>query len=149
MIRNFTERIFRIPLILYILNSVIVSLIDTLIVWVLYREMDVFLVTANTICVISGFLIHYLLSSKSVFQADLGMKGFLIYLGTFLLGLALADSLIYAGEHYIFIGYNESLSFLFSKAISILIPFFMLYYLRKMLFSFLKNRIIGANELQS
>jgi hypothetical protein len=111
--------------------------------------MNVFLVTANTVGVISGFIIHYLLSSKSVFQTELGLKGFVIYLGTFLLGLILADSLIYAGEHYIFIRFEKSLSFLYSKGLSIIIPFFMLYYLRKILFHLFRNKDMNVKEQQS
>lgn len=128
------------PMMKYLLYSVLVTFIDTAIVWVLYRSLQVNLVTANSIGVITGFIIHYTLSSKSVFQTELGLGGFVIYFGTFLLGLIIADGLIYLGEHYIFHSLNANMSFLLSKGISIIIPFFFLYLIRKMLFDSLKNK---------
>ena len=135
------------PFIRYMLYSVYVTLIDTAVVWVLYRILNINLVTANTTGVITGFVIHYLLSSKSVFQTKYGMGGFGIYFGTFLMGLVLADWLIYLGETYLFLDINKDLSFLLSKGISIVIPFFVLYFIRKSLFNIMNNKVVNSNEL--
>ena len=128
------------PMMRYLFYSVMVTFIDTTIVWVLYRVLQVDLVAANSVGVITGFIVHYTLSSKSVFQTDLGLAGFAIYLGTFLLGLIFADSLIYLGEHELFHHLNANLSFSLSKGISIIVPFFFLYLIRKMLFGHLKKK---------
>jgi putative flippase GtrA len=128
------------PIMRYFLYSVFVTFIDTAIVWVLYRMLFFDVVTANTIGVVTGFVIHYILSSKAVFQTKFGVISFTIYLGTFFMGLVLADLLIFLGEHYIFVGLSENLSFLLSKGISIAIPFFFLYFTRRTLFEKLKNR---------
>lgn len=124
----------------YIFYSVIVTLIDTAVVWSLYHIFSADLIIANTTGVVTGFIIHYLLASKAVFRTDLGIPGFIIYLGTFFIGLLLADWLIYAGENYLFAGLQENIRFLSSKGISILIPFFFLYFLRKFLFDLIRTK---------
>ncbi len=122
------------PLIRYILISILVCFIDTTIVWSLYRGIHINLVTANSAGVITGFIIHYCMSSKTVFATKLGIKGFSIYFGTFLFGLIMADWLIYSGEHFIFNKFSEDVGFLCSKGMSVFIPFFILYFIRKSLF---------------
>lgn len=124
----------------YFVYSVIVTLVDTLIVWTLTRFSSIQIVTANTIGVVTGFILQYLLSSKSVFDTEYGSAGFIIYLGTFLLGLAAANWLTYVSYEHIFVGFAEDLRILLSKGVSIAIPFFLLYYLRKYLFLLLNKR---------
>jgi 6-pyruvoyltetrahydropterin/6-carboxytetrahydropterin synthase len=86
----------------YFFYSVIVTVVDTGIVWALVRFSSVHLVTANTIGVVTGFLLHYLLASKSVFDTEYGIAGFVIYLATFLVGLVLANWLIFMSYNYVF-----------------------------------------------
>lgn len=136
------KEISRTPMLRYFLYSVVVTVLDTVIVWVLYRVLHLNLVTSNSIGVITGFLVHYVLSSKSVFQEEYGITGFVIYFSTFLFGLAFADGLIYIGEHYLFDSLSNNLSFLMSKGLSILIPFFLLYFIRKFLFDLLKKNYV-------
>lgn len=124
----------------YIFYSVIVTFIDTAVVWSLYHIFSADLIIANTTGVVTGFIIHYLLASKAVFRTDLGITGFIIYLGTFFIGLLLADWLIYTGENYLFAGFQENIRFLSSKGISILVPFFFLYFLRKFLFDLIRTK---------
>lgn len=140
--KNKLRLLLEIPIIIYMLNSVIVGLLDTIIVWILYRLLQLDLVAANTIGVVTGSVIHYCISSKSVFRAKLGVMGFLIYFGTFLLGLMMADFLIYIGDHYIFTEFGKDLRFLMSKALSVLLPFFVLYFLRRQLFKRLSARAV-------
>lgn len=137
------------PFMLYMLYSVLVTIIDTAVVWLLFRVMNVNLVAANTTGVITGFIIHYLLSSKSVFQAKYGIAGFSIYFGTFLMGLAMADWIIYTGDHYLFRNFNADLCFLLSKAVSIIIPFFVMYFIRRILFNILNSKAAHSNEQQN
>ncbi|MEL7656757.1 MAG: GtrA family protein [Bacillota bacterium] len=129
----------------YLFYSVIVSIVDTGIVWALVRFSVADLVAANTIGVVTGFLLHYILASKSVFNTEYGMTGFAIYLGTFLFGLTFANWLIYISYHYVFIAYTVDLRILLSKGVSIGVPFFAMYYLRKYLFLML-NRNLKRKE---
>jgi putative flippase GtrA len=126
------------PIVYYMFNSVIVTIIDTFIVWLLYRIVHIDIVTSNTIGVITGFIIHYILSAKAVFKVKHNLLSFLVYLGTFFIGLVFADWLIYIGENRLFLSFHEDISFLLSKGISVVLPFFLLYFIRKIIFNWLQ-----------
>lgn len=128
-------------LLLYLCYSIIVTMIDISIVWVLHKIFNINIVAANTVGVLSGTVLHYLLSIKSVFNFDYGVSGFSIYFITFLFGLSLADALIYIGDSYLFNILTDNLNFLLSKSLSVVVPFFCLYYLRKLLYRIAKRNI--------
>ncbi|WP_069999813.1 GtrA family protein [Cellulosilyticum sp. I15G10I2] len=122
------------PLIKYFIYSVLAAVIDGGLVWLLISYFDVSLVYANTTGVILGFFIHYVLASKSIFNAAYGLLGFLIYIGTFVVGLFLAGGLISLCYQYVFYFLSRELNFLFSKGVSLIVPFFVLYFMRKYLY---------------
>lgn len=124
----------------YFFYSVIVTAVDTGIVWALVRFSPVHLVVANTVGVVTGFLLHYLLASKSVFNTEYGIAGFIVYLATFLFGLAFANWLIYMSFHYVFHTLALDLRILMSKGVSVAVPFFAMYYIRKHLFLLLNRK---------
>ena len=121
------------PVIRYGLNSCFVTVI-------LYRGFGMHIVIANTIGVVTGFLIDYRLSVHFVFEHAEGKRGFSIYLITFLIGLVLADVLVYLSAEYWFVSMSKFWNALFSKGISIVVPFFFLYFLRKGLYASLGQR---------
>lgn len=127
------------PLLKYFGYSIVATIIDVAIVWILHNLFNIIIVGANTIGIFVGFIIHYLLASKSVFDSEYGTKGFFIYFVTFLFGLCLADILIYIGTYYLFTKFINNVNFLFSKGLSIVVPFFALYYLRKFLYEIVKS----------
>lgn len=139
---NIMKRILRGELAItnYFVYSVVVTIVDTGIVWALVRFTSTHLVAANTIGVTTGFLLHYLFASKSVFKTEYGVAGFVIYLSTFLFGLNFANWLIVMSYDYVFTAYAVDLRILLSKGVSIGVPFFAMYYMRKYLFIML-NRI--------
>lgn len=124
----------------YFCFSALSTLLDVAVVWVLLHQFKVDLVIANTVGVISGFILSYLLSSKTVFDTELGAPGFIIFFGTFLLGLVAADALISGSYRLIRPHISEHFAFLISKGVSIVIPFFGLYFLRKWLYGLLRKR---------
>lgn len=124
----------------YFFYSVIVTIVDTGIVWALVRFSPVHLVAANTAGVVTGFLLHYILASKSVFHTEYGIAGFIVYLATFLFGLALANWLIFMSYHYVFYAFTLDLRILMSKGVSVAVPFFAMYYIRKYLFILLNRK---------
>ena len=126
-------------LIKYLSYSVFVTVIDVLVAWILMK-FNMSLVLSNTIAVIVGFIIHYLLSSKSVFNADYGAIGFAVYFITFIIGLVSADSLIYVSYHYVFFMFNDNINFLMSKCVSIVTPFFIMYFIRKYAYSLIEKK---------
>ncbi|BBF42942.1 predicted membrane protein [Lachnospiraceae bacterium KM106-2] len=117
-------------LMIYFTNSVLVTILDVCLVYVLYRIGHVNLVVANTIGVVTGFFIDYLLSKKLVFTMNRGRRDFVIYFGTFLIGLVFADCLIYLGNQVLFVSFDPKMNFIMSKGLSVAGPFFLLYLLR-------------------
>ena len=122
----------------YGINSVVTTVVDTAIVWILVK-MGISIVAANTTGVIVGFLLGYVLTAAYVFQAAKGKMGFVIYFGTFLIGLVLADYLIWLGNTRLFTAFSESVNFLLSKGLSIVVPFFVMYFLRKIMYGMLEK----------
>jgi len=127
-------------LMIYGVNSILVTFLDVFIYWMLLRYTNIPLIGANTIGVVSGFIIHYALSSKTVFKTNYSSRGFIVYLLTFLLGLVLANCLVYASYHYLFIYLGPNGRQLASKVVSIVIPFFALYYLRKYIYDKMNSK---------
>ena len=82
------------PILKYLLISIFVTVVDAAIVWVLSIRMVVGLGIANTVGVVVGQVIHYGLASGQVFEMEFGTVGAVIYFGTFLLGLLLANWII-------------------------------------------------------
>lgn len=140
LVKGLFKRIMTRPLLSYLFNSVVVTVLDSVIVWILYRLLKVDLLVSNTVGVITGFIVHYILSVKAVFRTKYDTVSFIVYLATFLFGLVLADYLIYIGEHNLFLNAGADASFLLSKGISIVLPFFLLYFIRKLIFNYLSNR---------
>jgi len=95
---------------------------------------------ANTIGVVAGFLLGYVLASKRVFEANYSMPSFLIYFGTFLGGLVLADVLITVTHRSLIVSCPEWFAFLVSKGVSVVVPFFAMYFARKVLYAQLRRK---------
>lgn len=113
----------------YGIFSILVTIIDTSIVYVLFGHVTANIVIANTTGVIIGFIIHYFLAIDNVFATKPSLASFSIYLGTFFIGLILADYIIWLFYHVFMLG------FFVSKGASIVIPFFVMYGMRKAIYS--------------
>ncbi len=130
----------------YLFYSVLSTILDVIIVWILYLGLKIDLTVSNTAGVVAGFILDYFLSSKRVFEANYGISAFLIYFGTFLFGLLLADTLITVSNRALLPYCSETLAFLISKGISIVLPFFVLYFARKFLYATLNRRGKDTHE---
>lgn len=124
------RRIFR-----YGINSIIVTIFDTIIVFLLFSYLGVNLIVSNSIGILVGFLIHYYISIKTVFAMESNRIAFIVYLGSSLIGLVVAD--------YIILTFYEMLGFslLLSKIASIVIPFFIIYNIRKTIYLYIQKEI--------
>lgn len=85
----------------YLFCSIISTVFDVAIVWCLYHLAGVSLVVANTVGVVAGFLISYVLSARQVFETRYDAASFAIFFATFLMGLVCADGLILWTEHLV------------------------------------------------
>ena len=112
----------------YGLISVFVTVIDVTVSRL--SESFVNAVVANTIGVVVGFLVQYYLTSRHVYNSK-NVRTFTIFLLTFFIGLFLANLIVYFSRYYLFGGSDGAMAFLVSKGLSIVLPFFVMYYLRK------------------
>ena len=115
----------------YLLISCLATLADASLVWLLYRQLGMGLVVANTLGVLCGFVISYLLAARLVFRGLRNRRGLAVFFLTFLGGLVLADLLIFWGETRWFATFEEGWRFFLSKGLSIVVPFFMMYEIRR------------------
>ena len=117
----------------YGLISVGVTLVDVLLTYI-FKHFTL-LVIANTIGVVTGGIIQYILNAKLVFHVKNNNKNIAIYVITFIGGLLIANLIIYF-SNMLFSMYlsNDKIVFLISKGLSIVIPFFVLYFVRKELY---------------
>ncbi len=112
----------------YFMISVFVTLIDILVSW--GTEFIVPVIYANSIGVLTGFIIQYFMTSKYVYNKK-NIKVFIKFFITFLIGFVLADLIIYLFRIIIFENSEKLIVFMISKGFSIVIPFFVMYFIRK------------------
>ncbi len=124
----------------YFAYSCLSTIIDVVIVRVLFGVCAMELVLANTIGVVCGFVVSYLLSAKSVFGVNVGVASFAVFFGTFILGLFMANWLIESTFLLANGPLSETLAFWLSKGVSVVVPFFIMYYIRKFLYAKLRER---------
>lgn len=114
----------------YFLISVFVTLVDVVVSRVSERFVDI--VIANTIGVVTGFVIQYFLCTRKVYAGS-SVKTAVIFFLTWLFGLGLANLIVYVVRVLIFANREGILYYLIGKGASIAIPFFILYFIRKKL----------------
>ena len=134
----------------YVLISVFVTVLDIAVslssetlFWPLFFKTDKNLCEqfGNALGVVIGFIVQYFLCSKKVYNRK-DIRSFLIFLGTFLIGFALAQGIIYVIRDVILrqndlpwtvpiVNMPIRLAFWLAKFASIVIPFFVMYFLRK------------------
>ena len=127
-------------LIIYGTCSVVSTIFDTAVVWIMFHLINLDLAVANTGGIIVGFLFDFFVSSRIVFKTKYSPASFLIYFSTFIVGLFVANFLITYSYDIAILHFSEGISFLISKAVSIVLPFFGLYFIRKGLYSLLNRR---------
>lgn len=101
--------------------------------YVLYLGLDKNLIFSNTTGLIVGFFFTFL-ASKIVFHKNHTLKGFLVYLGTFLLGMVLDNLIIKLASGFFIKFFAKNIAFLISKLLSGIVPFAVSYILRKKIF---------------
>ncbi len=114
--------------ILYSAISVFVTFLDVFLCRL--SELVFSPVVSNTIGVVSGFILQYFLTSRHVYNSR-NIKTFVIFLLTFFIGLILANSIVWICREILFEGDNTNVAFLISKGASVVLPFFVMYYIRK------------------
>ena len=102
----------------------------------------------NAVGVITGFIVQYFLCTKKVYAGS-SLRTMVIFFLTWLLGLALAEGIIYVIRTLVFHDAEGMLYFLIGKGFSIVIPFFITYFIRKMLIPARETETNKAEEAES
>jgi len=115
--------------VIYFLISVFVTLVDIVVTRISERFVDI--VIANTIGVVTGFVIQYFLCTRKIYKGSI--RSAVIFFVTWLFGLGLANLIVYVVRVLIFNNREGLIYYLIGKGASIAIPFFILYFIRKKL----------------
>lgn len=118
----------------YGIISVIITIIDVIVVRLLYLN-DIKLVYANTAGMITGSIVQFILNSKFTFKNEINLKYLIYHFGTFLFGVWLANTIIDFSYNLLLKNISEVFSFYIAKGLSIILPFFVLYFIRAYLFN--------------
>lgn len=118
------------PLVRYTAISIFVALIDMCVSRLTENFLPLLL--ANTAGIVTGFLIQFLLTARFVYHKR-NQKSFLVFFGTFLLGLLAANAIVWFSRTALFQNSDAFIPFLVSKGLSIVLPFFGNYFLRRKL----------------
>lgn len=111
----------------YFLASCMAGIIDLIVSCLLYRGARLNYLFSCNAGIVSGFIFQYFYCIKYVFKKGSSVNSVLIFIVTFIFGFILADFTMW-------IGYNlMHLVFLISKFLSMGIPFFITYFIRRKL----------------
>ena len=111
----------------YFLISCLASIVDLIISNYLYNVTQINYLLACNLGIAVGFLFQYFTGMKYIFKEGSKSKSFAIYLSTFAIGLFLATMTMWISYEILY------MSFLYSKLLSMLVPFFITYFLRRAL----------------
>ena len=132
----------------YIIYSIFTAVIEAVIGWALLKITMLEVVTANTVSIFIGTVIHYFLITKSTFKSNVNVYNIAVYLSTFFLGLIIQNYVVFLGYNKLLTFLGESYRFFISKGLSLCVSFLILFFLRKLLYS-LTDKIYEKNNIRS
>ncbi len=116
-------------LLTYGLISVAVTALD---VWLVRRLFlaSTPLMVANAAGTVTGSLVQFVLNTLFTFHNRITLKNLMYHFSTMLLGLLVGNGVIWISYHAMMCFFSEVISFYVSKALAIVVPFFVMYALR-------------------
>lgn len=126
----------------YLACSVFTACLETMIGWALIHVTPYGIVAANTAAIVIGALVHYFITLCMVFEKRNNAKSFFVYVITFALGLVLQNVIIWMFYEKVLSGADEFFKYIVSKGLSLVVPFFLLYFIRMRL-----NQMIAGYDL--
>lgn len=109
----------------YTLVSISASIIDFLIAYFLYEKVGFHYLFSSNIGIAAGFVYQYTVNTLYVMRPKNHFKSLFVYLSSLFLGVALSNVIMWLCFDYL------HYSFPFAKILSMLIPFFFVYIMRK------------------
>lgn len=116
--------------IVYLLCSLVTTLAEMLLGWLILNWLPERIVVANTVSLILGGFVHYHLTTRYAFRVKHTVVGAAAYTATFCLGLAVQDVAVYLLYHKLLYALGEGVQYLLSKLISMLLNLVITYFLR-------------------
>ena len=132
-------------ILVYLLCSIITALIEMGIGWNLIKILPDIVVT-NTIAILISSVIHYFITLRFAFRRRNTTASVIIYIGTFIFGIALQDFVIDVFYNYILANSGEFIRYAISKIVSLAIPFMVIYLLRSFLYKKFDNESEEVEE---
>lgn len=118
---------------IYIACSIAAAMVDYAVGWVMLRSFHLHILAANTAAILSGAILHYILTSLFVFKVKTNLASSIVYIITFVTGFLLQNGLIWFLYDILLTDFGEKLRYFISKGFSLVIPFLLIFYLRKKL----------------
>ncbi|KPU42809.1 GtrA-like protein [Oxobacter pfennigii] len=109
----------------YFMISCFASILDFSLAYFLYKVIGINYIISSNFGLITGFVFQYFAGMKYVFQTNRDIHSFIIYMATFAMGVFIANSTLWLGFDVM------ELSFIISKTLSMGMPFFITYFIRK------------------
>lgn len=121
------KKFLNLSIIKYFIISSIAGVIDLIAAYICYRYLNYNYLLSCNIGIFAGLIFQYFTTLKYVFKKNKKGTFFFVFVGTFFLGLALADGTMWVSWDVL------SLPFIVSKMASMGIPFFITYFIRRRL----------------
>ncbi|MBO6309513.1 MAG: GtrA family protein [Oribacterium sp.] len=124
----------------YIMMSGITAIIELITALLLINLLSFTDVSANTVGVVIGSVIHYVLVTKKVFGQTIDIKTVFIYILTFIIGLLLQNAVVYLLDRALVRYLDVNISYTISKMASLAVSFLVMYKLRSVLYSIAERK---------
>ncbi len=82
---------------------------------------------ASNIGIAVGFLLQFMAGMKYVFKSNSYTKSFVVYIVSLFLGVAVSNLILWFSFNFM------KMSFLISKFLSMVLPFFIVYFMRRVM----------------
>lgn len=128
------RRITNLNILKYLMCSIFTMLLETIIGLIIIIIVDLDVVFINSISIMLGATVHYLLISKKVFHNKIEIYTVIKYILSFIMGLFLQNLVLSVFYGHILVMYNDNIRFIVSKVMSVGISFVVTYFIRKNLF---------------
>lgn len=124
----------------YLAFSVMCAGIETAIGLLVLNFLCSSALVSNIIATLIGSVVHYLCVTKKSFDANVSLSTFLVYAGTFVLGLIVQNIVVWLVNGMLIDLCGKNYAFILAKGFSLVISFFLLYGVRKMLYRMVERK---------
>lgn len=121
---------FCICLFVMVLDIVVSFLVEKLCLF--FTDVSMAALIGNAVGVFVGFVVQYILCTKKVYAGSSG-RTLAIFFATWVIGLLFAEAIVYVVRTLIFKNAEGMFYFLVAKFFSVVFPFFLTYFIRKVL----------------